>query len=104
VRLLRVAAATLLAVPACALAQEAEETPICTDRPTKANAVCTVPVGKWQLESSAAGWARTEADGQEWGQLRNCPHLRPGSAVEASSDWTTAAPDSRFRGNDGFGR
>jgi hypothetical protein len=41
------------------------ETPICTDRPTKANAVCTVPAGDWQLESSAAGWARTEAAGSD---------------------------------------
>lgn len=62
---MRFAAAVLLAVPAGALAQEKGETPICTDRPTKANAVCTVPVGKWQLESSAASWSRTEADGAE---------------------------------------
>ena len=58
-------AAVLLSIPAGALAGETEETPICTDRPTKANAVCTVPVGKWQLESSAIGWAKTEADGSE---------------------------------------
>jgi hypothetical protein len=32
--------------------------PICTDRPTKANAVCTVPAGMLQLESSAFGWGR----------------------------------------------
>jgi len=55
-------AAALLAAPA---AVSAEETPICTDRPAKANALCTVPVGKWQLESSIAGWARTETDGSE---------------------------------------
>lgn len=65
-KLLRLsAAAALLAAPAGALANEVEETPICTDRPTKANAVCTVPVGKWQLESSAIGWAKTEVDGIE---------------------------------------
>ena len=62
---MRFAAAVLLAVPAGALAQEKGETPICTDRPTKANAVCTVPVGKWQLESSADSWSRMEADGAE---------------------------------------
>jgi hypothetical protein len=56
------AAMTLLAVPAAAVA---EETPICTDRPTKANAICTVPVGKWQLESNAVGWSRAEAGGAE---------------------------------------
>jgi hypothetical protein len=63
--MLRVAAALLLALPLPAVATEGEETPICTDRPTKANAVCTVPVGKWQLESSAASWSRTEAGGVE---------------------------------------
>jgi outer membrane putative beta-barrel porin/alpha-amylase len=46
-------------------AAPASEAPICTDRPTKANAVCTVPAGEWQLESSIAGWSRTEAGGTE---------------------------------------
>jgi hypothetical protein len=48
-----------------AAAAEVEESPICTDRPTKANAVCTVPVGKWQLESSAGSWSKTRAGGAE---------------------------------------
>jgi hypothetical protein len=62
--LFRLAAAVLLlGSPVAALAQQAEEAPICTDRPTKANAVCTVPVGKWQLESSVAGWGRIEDGG-----------------------------------------
>jgi len=46
-----------------AAAVEAGQAPICTDRPTKANAVCTVPAGKVQLETSAAGWTLTKADG-----------------------------------------
>jgi hypothetical protein len=37
--------------------------PICTDRPTKANATCTVPPGKVQLESSLAGWSLTKTGG-----------------------------------------
>ena len=37
--------------------------PICTDRPAKANATCTVPPGKVQLESGLAGWSLTEANG-----------------------------------------
>jgi hypothetical protein len=56
-------AALVIASPAPA--QVPEENPICTDRPTKANAICTVPVGKWQLESSAAGWSRIATDGVE---------------------------------------
>jgi hypothetical protein len=62
---LQFAAALSLAVPAGARAQDGEETPICVDRPAKGNAVCTVPAGKWQLESSIAGWSRTEAVGIE---------------------------------------
>ena len=54
-----------MALPMPAAAAEAEETPICTDRPTKANSVCTVPVGKWQLESSAGYWSKTKAGGIE---------------------------------------
>ena len=54
-----------MTIPVPAAAAEADETPICTDRPTKANAVCTVPVGKWQLESSALTWSRTKAGGVE---------------------------------------
>jgi hypothetical protein len=56
------AAALLLAAPTAALA---EETPICTDRPTKANAICTVPAGTWQLESSPVFWSRNESGGTE---------------------------------------
>lgn len=53
-----VAALVVLSGPA-----QAEDSPICTDRPTKANAVCTVPAGKVQIESSAAGWTLTEVGG-----------------------------------------
>jgi hypothetical protein len=56
-------AALTLASPG--VASEDGAAPICTDRPAKANAICTVPVGKWQLESSVASWSRTEAGGAE---------------------------------------
>lgn len=55
-------AAILLAIPAIAAA---EESPICTDRPTKANAVCTVPAGKFQLKAEPIGWVRTDTGGAE---------------------------------------
>lgn len=38
----------------------AEDAPICTDRPAKANAVCTVPAGRFQVETSALGWTLTK--------------------------------------------
>ena len=49
----------LLAAPALA----ADEPPICTDRPAKANATWSVPAGKFQLESSLAQRAWIESGG-----------------------------------------
>ena len=49
-----------------ALASAAQDqAPLCTDRPAKGNSVCTVPVGAWQLESTAVGWSRLESAGSE---------------------------------------
>ena len=61
-----------LALVAPAAAQ-AEEAPICTDRPTKANAVCTVPAGQWQIESSAVDWLLLEDGGSETDVLQIAP-------------------------------
>lgn len=60
--------AALLAAPAAAQdpvasAPPSVPVPICTDRPTKANAVCTVPARTVQLESTAVGLARTDSGG-----------------------------------------
>lgn len=49
-------AVAALAATQGALAQD--ETPICTDRPTKANAICTVPAGVFQLEMDAYNYTR----------------------------------------------
>lgn len=46
-----------------ASAAEAKDPPICTDRPAKANAVCTVPPGRIQIETSLIGWSLTDANG-----------------------------------------
>ena len=39
----------------------ASSAPICADRPGKANAVCTVPSGKLQLELSAIDWTQSDS-------------------------------------------
>lgn len=44
-------------------AAAATVSPICTDRPAKANAVCTVPAGRVQLESNLAAWTLTRGGG-----------------------------------------
>ena len=43
----------------------AEDPPICTDRPAKANAVCTVPDGRFQIETTLGDWSRTSSAGKE---------------------------------------
>lgn len=42
---------------------DAADPPICTDRPAKANAVCTVPLGRFQVESSAVDWTILDQNG-----------------------------------------
>jgi len=37
--------------------------PICADRPAKANGTCTVPEGKFQVESGFVGWSLTKSRG-----------------------------------------
>lgn len=39
------------------------EPPLCTDRPTKSNAVCTVPPGSFQVESDLFAWTRQDDRG-----------------------------------------
>lgn len=40
-----------------------EESPICTDRPTKSNFACTVPAGRFQIETDLFSWTRTDVGG-----------------------------------------
>jgi hypothetical protein len=63
--LLASAVAAGLAIAPAALAQStpAAPTPICTDRPTKANATCTVPAGDWQVETDIVNWTHSDVGG-----------------------------------------
>ena len=45
------------------IAAPAGDPPICTDRPAKANSVCTVSPGRVQLETSGVAWSRTANGG-----------------------------------------
>ena len=58
-------AASALAQGTGAMAQDTGggPVPICTDRPTKGNATCTVPVGRVQLETTGVGWTRFDMAG-----------------------------------------
>ena len=54
-------AAMLLATSGAAVA--ADEQPICADRPSKSTGPCTVPEGKWQIETGLIDWSRDNSDG-----------------------------------------
>jgi hypothetical protein len=45
-------------------ASAAEEQPICADRPGKSTPACTVPAGRWQIETGLADWS-LQKDGGE---------------------------------------
>jgi hypothetical protein len=44
-------------------AAAADDRPICPDRPSKSTGPCTVPGGKWQIETGLVDWSRDKADG-----------------------------------------
>jgi hypothetical protein len=44
-------------------AAAADEQPICPDRPSKSTGPCTVPEGKWQIETGLIDWSRDTSDG-----------------------------------------
>lgn len=66
--------ATIIAVALLAgsSAAVAEEQPICPDRPSKSTGPCTVPEGRWQVETGLIDWSRDKSEGErsdlaEWG-------------------------------------
>lgn len=88
--------ALTLALPAF-IARADDASPICTDRPTKANATCTVPEGKWQLETDVGNYARDVRGGNSTETLYLInPYLKYGigSHTDIEVNW---APDIRVR-------
>jgi hypothetical protein len=53
-------AAMLLAGSSAAVAQDQ---PICPDRPSKSTGECTVPQGRWQVETGLVDWSRDKSEG-----------------------------------------
>ncbi|WP_458071204.1 transporter [Rhodanobacter sp. BL-MT-08] len=73
------AAALLSQSPLVAQSQTADTTPICTDRPTKANATCTVPQGSWQLETDIGNSTHDQQGGMSTDTLYYLnPYLKYG--------------------------
>jgi len=48
---------------AAASAAAADEPPICADRPSKSTGPCTVPTGRWQVETGLIDWSRDRSGG-----------------------------------------
>lgn len=44
-------------------AAAADDQPICPDRPSKSTGPCTVPQGKWQIETGLVDWSRDRSGG-----------------------------------------
>lgn len=44
-------------------AAHADDQPICADRPSKSTGPCTVPEGKWQVETGLIDWTEDKSDG-----------------------------------------
>ncbi|MBV9528551.1 transporter [Sphingomonas sp.] len=82
----------LLALAATAAAQLP---PICTDRPSKANAVCTVPAGHWQVEASIADWTLTKAGGTRTTVLAIAPTTVKYGLTDHSDLELTVVPFAR---------
>lgn len=82
------------------IARADDVSPICTDRPTKANATCTVPEGMWQLETDVGNYTR---DAHGGGSAETLYFVNPtlkygiGSHTDIEVNW---APDIRVRTND----
>lgn len=58
---LSIIAALLAAIfPTAAIA---DDSPICPDRPSKSTGPCTVPAGKWQIETGLIDWSHSSSDG-----------------------------------------
>lgn len=55
-----IAIAMIMASPTTA---QADDAPLCTDRPSRSNNVCTVPKGHVQIESDLINWTRDDAGG-----------------------------------------
>jgi hypothetical protein len=79
------AAALTIATPALA------DDPICTDRPAKANATCTVPAGHWQIETDLWNYTRnTDAGVRTTTTYITSPTLKYGltDKLDIQAAWT----------------
>lgn len=58
-----VSAIGAILLAASGAASAADEQPICADRPSKSSGTCTVPQGKWQVETGLIDWSTDKSGG-----------------------------------------
>ena len=77
--------------------------PLCTDRPTKANAACTVPAGAVQIETDLVNWTRLSAGGTQGDTiLYTNPYLKLGVGTHTDLEANIAPYETvRFRDANG---
>ncbi len=98
--LLATAGLMTLSAQARAADSDTRQVPICTDRPTKANATCTVPQWQWQLE---ADLGNATVDRQSGTRIETLYYTNPtlkygiGERTDVQLNW---APDIRIRTTD----
>ena len=74
-------------VASSAAAAAADDQPICPDRPSKSTGPCTVPDGKWQIETGLIDWSRssdggTKSDAIAWGNTAIKYGISPKADIE----------------------
>ena len=78
-------------------------TPICTDRPTKATAACTVPAGAVQVEADLLNWTRLSMPGARTDSvLYTNPTVKLGVGTHTDLE-ANIAPYETVRSRDGSG-
>lgn len=65
----------------------ADEQPICPDRPSKSTGPCTVPEGKWQIETGLVDWSESRSggvttDAAVWGNSAIKYGIAPNADIE----------------------
>ena len=83
-------------------APAATPSPICTDRPTKANVVCTVPAGSFQLEADAVNWTHNHDAGVSTDTiLYTNPYLKLGLGSRTDIEFNIAPYETVRTGVEG---
>lgn len=91
---------TAMLLTSSTAAAAADEQPICPDRPSKSTGPCTVPQGKWQIETGLIDWSQDKSDGVTtdmivWGNTAIKYGIAPNADLEL---WVTPLETTSVHG------